>query len=116
MVTLGIGATQAIETQITSPGIDLLLISPGLRICSGGGGGGGGGVPQPAAAAASVLLRGGGQRSREIGLRLAVGALAQAVLLQFLIEAVVLSALGGRVGTVIATVASYMLSGRMAVP
>ena len=110
MVTLGIGATQAIETQITSPGIDLLLISPGLRICSGGG------VPQPAAAAASVLLRGGGQRSREIGLRLAVGALAQAVLLQFLIEAVVLSALGGRVGTVIATVASYMLSGRMAVP
>ena len=114
MVTLGIGATQAIETQITSPGIDLLLISPGLRICSGGGGGGG--APQPAAAAASVLLRGGGQRSREIGLRLAVGALAQAVLLQFLIEAVVLSALGGRVGTVIATVASYMLSGRMAVP
>jgi putative ABC transport system permease protein len=44
MVTLGNGATQAIKTQISSLGTNLLLVSPGQRI--GGGGGGGGGVPQ----------------------------------------------------------------------
>ena len=43
MVTLGHGATQAIETQITSLGTNLLVVSPGQRI---GGGGGGGGIPQ----------------------------------------------------------------------
>jgi putative ABC transport system permease protein len=42
MVTLGKGATQAIEAKITSLGTNLLMISPGQRI----GGGGGGGVPQ----------------------------------------------------------------------
>ena len=50
------------------------------------------------------------ERTREFGLRRAVGALEGEVLLQFLIEAVVLSALGGRVGIVIATAASYRLS------
>ena len=43
MVTLGNGATQAIEAQISSLGTNLLMVSPGQRI---GGGGGGGGVPQ----------------------------------------------------------------------
>ena len=43
MVTLGNGATQAIEEKITSLGTNLLMVSPGQRI---GGGGGGGGVPQ----------------------------------------------------------------------
>ena len=42
MVTLGNGATQAIEEKITSLGTNLLMVSPGQRI----GGGGGGGVPQ----------------------------------------------------------------------
>ena len=46
MVTLGNGATQAIETQITSLGTNLLLVSPGQRQGGPGGGGGGGGVPQ----------------------------------------------------------------------
>jgi putative ABC transport system permease protein len=45
MVTLGNGATQAIQMQITSLGTNLLMVMPGQRT-PGGGGGGGGGVPQ----------------------------------------------------------------------
>jgi putative ABC transport system permease protein len=45
-----------------------------------------------------------------------VGALESEVLMQFLIEAVVLSALGGVIGITIATAASYVLSGFMNVP
>jgi putative ABC transport system permease protein len=48
----------------------------------------------------NVMLASVVERTREIGLRLAVGAPDWAVQVQFLVEAVLLTALGGRLGWV----------------
>ncbi len=95
---------QAVLDQVTGVLTTFLLGVAGISLLVGGIG------------IMNIMLVSVTERTREVGIRLAVGARTQDILTQFLVEAVVLSAVGGLLGIVLGLAGAYGLAKAIAVP
>ena len=64
----------------------------------------------------NIMLVSVTERTREIGTRLAIGALEKEVLLQFLVESATISAVGGLIGVIFGFLMTLLLSAKLHIP
>jgi putative ABC transport system permease protein len=92
------------QEQILSILSGLLLAIAGVSLVAGGIG------------IMNIMLVGVSERTREIGIRMAIGARERDILAEFLVEAVILSLVGGLAGAAVAAVAIAGLAGALGWP